>query len=154
MPLSRAIRAIFKSLSRLKGPKLLETLDTSRVLRWLLFPMLNNSMRSSGMCRRQNLAKKKSFTVCSSFTFRFPPSPTSLGFLWLFFFTFSPGPGAFNLIVLIWVWFESYLPLPPPGVYTSLWHLYGDVPLDKVWPSYAISPKTVLSRVTKLRVLS
>ena len=78
MPLSRAIRAIFKSLSRLKGPKLLETLDTSRVLRWLLFPMLNNSMRSSGMSRRQNLA------VRSSFTFRSPPSlpsPTSLGFL-------------------------------------------------------------------------
>ena len=92
MPLSRAIRAIFKSLSRLKGSQLLETLDTSRVLRWLLFPMLNNSMRSSGMCRRQNLAKKKSFTVRSSFTFRPPPpppSPPSPPLLLLVFFNVS-----------------------------------------------------------------
>ena len=73
MPLSRAIRAIFKSLSRLKGPKLLETLDTSRVLRWLLFPMLNNSMRSSGMCRRQNLAKKKNFHSPFKFYLSFSP---------------------------------------------------------------------------------
>ena len=124
MPLSRAIRAIFKSLSRLKGSQLLETLDTSRVLRWLLFPMLNNSMRSSGMCRRQNLAKKKSFTVRSSFTFRSPPVPPLPPLPYFFWFSLTflfyvfPRPRRFQLncpyLGMIW---KLSSPPTPRGVY-------------------------------------
>lgn len=73
--------------------------------------MLNNSMQSSGMCRSQNLAEKKSFTVRSSFTFRFAPLP-SLPYLLRFSLTFL-----FYVCPYLGMIWKLSSPPTPRGVY-------------------------------------
>ena len=83
---------VFWSLSCCKELKLTTNPFTSRTLHGLLIQMQNISLRSSGMCRKQNFEIVfwfKSDTAVLTFTFRFLSSPLFLFFLPHFFFSLA-----------------------------------------------------------------
>ena len=89
-----ASRVFFLSLSCFKELKLTIKLFTGRKLHGLLIQMQNISLRSLGMCRKQNVKivfgfKSDECTAVLTFTFLFLSSPLFLLFLPQFFLLLS-----------------------------------------------------------------
>ena len=81
-----ASRAVFWSLTCYKELKRIIKPFTVRTLRGLPIQMQNISLRSLGMCRKQNFEGFKSNTAVLTLTFRFLSSPLFSLFLPHFFF--------------------------------------------------------------------